>query len=132
LEDEKKKMKLPNVCYYCGENDPNKIGADHIIPINKGGEDYGDNLVPCCRSCNSSKGCKDMLEWMKLKNMNPSVLVLRRYIKLAILYCKTNNLLDSPASDYKSLDLPFAFELVPIRLPKPSEMKYFVIDISLV
>ncbi len=129
LEDEKKKMKLPNVCYYCGEDDLMKIGADHMIPIKKGGGNYGENLVPCCSSCNSSKGSKDMLEWMKLKKMNPSILVLRRYLKLALLYCKTNDLVDDLACEYKSLDLPFAFELVPIRLLKPYEMKYFVIDI---
>lgn len=130
LEDEKKKMKLPNVCYYCGEDNQEMIGADHMIPIKKGGEDYGENLVPCCRSCNSSKGSKDMLEWMKSKGVNPSVLVLRRYVKLAILYCKTNDLLDELADEYKSLDLPFSFELIPIRLPSLDEIKYFVIDLS--
>ncbi len=87
LEDEKLKMKLPYVCYYCGEDEPNKLVTDHLIPRIKGEGDYGENLVPACRYCNSSKGGKDMLEWMKRKEINPSVLVLRRYLKLAILFC---------------------------------------------
>lgn len=131
LEDEKLKMKLPHVCYYCGDADPKKLVIDHMIPKIKGGKDFGENLVPSCKHCNSSKGGKDMLEWMKLKEINPSVLVLRRYLKLALLYCKTNDLLDYPASDYKKIDLPFTFELIPIRLPDlGNTFKYFIIDLQ--
>ena len=130
LEDEKLKMKLPRVCYYCGEDDLSILETDHMIPKIKRGGDYSENLVPACQHCNRSKGGKDMLEWMKLNEMNPSVLVLRRYLKLAILYCKKNDLIDYPAVDYKTLDLPFAFELIPIRLPYlGATFKYFVIDL---
>lgn len=43
-------------CFYCSET---LIAAnrslDHIIPLSRGGRHHVDNLIPCCRSCNSSK-----------------------------------------------------------------------------
>ena len=42
-----------NVCVYCARPDPDT--ADHVIPLSKGGSNYPCNLVPACKSCNSSK-----------------------------------------------------------------------------
>lgn len=39
------------------------ISADHIIPIARGGRHSEGNLQSLCRSCNSSKGSKTMMEW---------------------------------------------------------------------
>jgi len=50
-----------NQCVYCGRN-ANTV--DHIIPISKGGKDEYDNLVPCCKSCNSSKKDKDLVDFL--------------------------------------------------------------------
>jgi 5-methylcytosine-specific restriction endonuclease McrA len=36
---------------------------DHIIPLSKNGTNFEDNLVPCCRYCNSSKSNKLISEW---------------------------------------------------------------------
>lgn len=47
-------------CFYCGES-ANSI--DHVIPVTRGGTDNFDNLVPCCRRCNSSKRDKLIEEW---------------------------------------------------------------------
>ena len=41
------------ICAYCGEP-ANEV--DHIQPRVLGGTDDLDNLVACCRRCNSSKG----------------------------------------------------------------------------
>jgi 5-methylcytosine-specific restriction endonuclease McrA len=41
------------ICAYCGEA-ANEV--DHIQPRVLGGTDDLDNLVACCRRCNSSKG----------------------------------------------------------------------------
>lgn len=41
-------------CVYCGS--AKRIEMDHVIPISKGGKHIAGNVVPACRSCNSSKG----------------------------------------------------------------------------
>ena len=43
-------------CYYCSQ----KVGyanltMDHIIPLSRGGRSTKDNLVPCCKDCNTRK-----------------------------------------------------------------------------
>ena len=43
-------------CRFCGGSD--KIEADHILPISRGGRHSEGNLQPLCKSCNSSKGPK--------------------------------------------------------------------------
>jgi endogenous inhibitor of DNA gyrase (YacG/DUF329 family) len=49
------------VCVYCaGPFDT----IDHVIPLTRGGDNMKSNLVPACRSCNSSKGQKLLSEWM--------------------------------------------------------------------
>ena len=47
-------------CVYC-YNLANTI--DHIVPLTRNGTNFEDNLAPCCRSCNSSKASKLILEW---------------------------------------------------------------------
>lgn len=51
-----------NSCVYCGSTE-GTLEKDHIVPISKGGTDFISNVVPACRSCNSSKGNKDVVEW---------------------------------------------------------------------
>lgn len=48
-------------CVYCGKP---ANAVDHIIPKIKGGQDVAWNLVPCCKSCNSSKKDKDLDEFL--------------------------------------------------------------------
>jgi 5-methylcytosine-specific restriction endonuclease McrA len=44
------------VCFYCG-NDADT--ADHIIPIKEHGDPIDmQNMVACCRRCNSAKGAR--------------------------------------------------------------------------
>lgn len=43
-----------NRCAYCLEKSE-KLTMDHIIALSKGGEHTQDNVVPACKSCNSSK-----------------------------------------------------------------------------
>ncbi len=50
-----------NQCCYCG--DSTNLTKDHIVPLKAGGQYTRNNIVPCCKSCNSSKHTNDMLEW---------------------------------------------------------------------
>jgi 5-methylcytosine-specific restriction endonuclease McrA len=45
-------------CWYCGRlmNPWRDFSIDRVIPFSQGGTEDPDNLVPCCRQCNSSKG----------------------------------------------------------------------------
>jgi len=51
-------------CWYCGR----KVGfkgltMDHIIPLSRGGRSTRDNLVPCCKTCNTKKKNALPVEW---------------------------------------------------------------------
>lgn len=63
-------------CWYCGIElfATNRYGPndfpyeqeaciDHVIPKSRGGTNKDSNLVPCCRSCNSSKRFSLLNEW---------------------------------------------------------------------
>ena len=50
-------------CIRCGGPLPVDSAGDHIIPTSRGGEHGAGNFLPLCRSCNSSKGSKDLLDW---------------------------------------------------------------------
>jgi 5-methylcytosine-specific restriction endonuclease McrA len=45
-------------CHYC--KGPANT-ADHIIPVSFGGGHEIDNLLPCCKSCNSTRQNKTMV-----------------------------------------------------------------------
>lgn len=51
-----------NTCAYCGAGDK-KLQQEHFIPLSTGGEYTHNNIIPACRSCNSSKGKKDFFIW---------------------------------------------------------------------
>lgn len=44
---------------------------DHIVPLVRGGTNFENNLIPCCRACNSSKANKLISEW-KVLNVRAS------------------------------------------------------------
>ena len=46
-----------NVCLACGTTE--KLEADHVIPISKGGSNNIENLQPLCKGCNVAKLVKD-------------------------------------------------------------------------
>jgi len=62
-------------CAYCGGTADT---FDHVIPITHGGRTTPDNIVPACRSCNASKGTKDVHEWMTSKGFSPSITFIER------------------------------------------------------
>jgi len=48
-------------CCYCGSKSP--LVREHFIPLSKGGEYTHNNIIPSCRSCNSSKSDKIFSSW---------------------------------------------------------------------
>jgi hypothetical protein len=44
-------------CLACGQK-PEKLTADHVVPLAKGGTNTIENIQGLCQSCNSSKGTK--------------------------------------------------------------------------
>ncbi len=50
-----------NRCAYCGKE--KSLAQEHFVPLSKGGEYTHNNIIPACRSCNSSKNNKDFFEW---------------------------------------------------------------------
>ena len=61
-EWEAKKRDFDGRCAYCFGLCRQTI--DHVVPLERGGSDAIANCVPACRSCNSSKGTKKLLEWL--------------------------------------------------------------------
>lgn len=61
LEREKlPKLPLNTKCFYCKRE---AAGLDHVIPLNRNGDDRPRNLVPACIRCNSSKADRLPSEW---------------------------------------------------------------------
>ena len=92
-DDERLKMTAPQACYYCGHG--NNLTVDHLVSLVRGGPDEADKLIWACRSCNSSKNGRDMLVWANSKGFFPSILLLRRYIKIVARYCEENRYMDT-------------------------------------
>lgn len=52
---------LGDVCFYCRK--AGKLEADHATPLSRGGSDDIGNILPACKSCNSSKGSRTVAEF---------------------------------------------------------------------
>ncbi len=59
-----KRKRSQGVCHYCrGVYTPGELTMDHIVPIARGGKSVKNNVVPCCKACNSKKRQMLPLEW---------------------------------------------------------------------
>lgn len=81
-------------CEYCGNL--NDLSWDHLIPQSKCGPDVADNLVLCCRRCNSSKGNRGIYAWYGLQNKDklPRI-VAGKYLKLLFDLHERNGTLEA-------------------------------------
>lgn len=121
FDDEKIKLQTGQVCNYCGAS--KNLTLDHIFPKKFILEDTAENLVFACKTCNSSKGKKDLIEWMSYKEQFLPLMVIRRYLKLIYNYCLENDLIDKRIEELKDQNLPFKIELLPTKYPNPKELK---------
>lgn len=67
IPDEEVRLKKDycNRCAYCGRELP--LSMDHVVPLSRGGSNIIENIVPACKSCNSSKKNTPLLIWMHKK-----------------------------------------------------------------
>jgi len=128
LDDERLKMILPQSCNYCGAKE--QLAVDHLIPRKKGGLDIGENLVWACRTCNSSKSDKDLMEWMNKNGTEPSILLYRRYLKILITYCREKQIINESLEDAKKLNLPFNLNYISEKIIPISSLKIWVTEIE--
>ena len=56
------------ICAYCGQEADQ---VDHVIPRKVGGTHDLDNLVACCKSCNSKKGALDEGSFLGVRSTPP-------------------------------------------------------------
>ncbi len=125
-DDDRLKMILPQACCYCSSRE--HLSVDHLIPTKKGGKNAGDNLVWACRACNSSKCATDALDWLAQRNQFPPLLLLRRYLKLAIELCREHDLMETPLGE--APELPFSLLAVPLSYPKPGQLTLWVSNVA--
>jgi 5-methylcytosine-specific restriction endonuclease McrA len=64
LREQRRDEFAPNLCAYCLAP---ATDYDHIEPIVLGGSDHWSNLAPACRSCNSRKNGRNLLQFMLAK-----------------------------------------------------------------
>lgn len=65
--DEEKKAYL---CSYCGiEVDPEFCSFDHMLPYNRGGTNWPENLAVSCRDCNRDKFTKTPEEFERWREL---------------------------------------------------------------
>lgn len=120
FKDERWKMENGARCVYCGSTED--LSVDHLFPRIKGGGDNVENLGCSCKSCNSSKGKKDLMAWYNESGQFPSIMVLRRYLKLVLQQCQDLDLMDKPWEEVDDSALPFRLSEIPTKFPKCSEM----------
>ena len=118
-DDERLKLILPQACAYCGGRE--RLAADHVVPKDRGGADEGNNLIWACRSCNSSKGPKDLLDWYAWREEFPPLLLLRRYLKLAVEMCEERDLMGKEMNE--AAGLPMEIARVPVDYPPPAGLR---------
>lgn len=63
-------------CAYCGAEEP-ALQRDCVLPISRGGRYTVTNVVPACRSCNTSKCNDEVTGWLRRKRMDERAFLLR-------------------------------------------------------
>ena len=102
------KIQSGNFCWYCGKELPkDQLTKDHVFPRVNGGKDTIDNIIFVCKSCNSSKGKTDLVEWFVKRGQMPHWYLIGHYLKQVYLYAKENQLMEISFEEATHKDLPF-------------------------
>ena len=76
-------------CAYCGATD-RALQRDCVLPVSRGGRYTLENVVPACRSCNTSKCNDEVTGWLRRKKLDEGAFLLRRVEILASLAAPAN------------------------------------------
>lgn len=76
-------------CIGCHAEVNGNSTGDHIVALARGGPDHAGNYLPLCRSCNASKGTRDLLDWWASKprdgsTLDPDVLISYARVEFAV------------------------------------------------
>jgi 5-methylcytosine-specific restriction endonuclease McrA len=63
-------------CAYCGATD-RPLQRDCVLALSRGGRYTLGNIVPACRSCNSSKCNDEVTGWLRRKRLDERAFLLR-------------------------------------------------------
>ena len=63
-------------CAYCGAHDK-ALQRDCVLALSRGGRYTRANIVPACRSCNSSKCSDEVTSWLRRKRLDERTFLLR-------------------------------------------------------
>ena len=86
-------------CAYCGVADK-PLQRDCVLPLSRGGRYTLANIVPACRSCNTSKWNDEVTAWLRRRRLDERTFLLRH------LEIKTMLAPVRPASSVSSSPLP--------------------------
>jgi 5-methylcytosine-specific restriction endonuclease McrA len=87
-------------CAYCALTDK-PLQKDCVLALSRGGRYTLDNVVPACRSCNTSKCNDEVTSWMRRKRLDERTFLLRHIdIRTAL-----------------SIRFPIAPEVPDVRIP---------------
>jgi 5-methylcytosine-specific restriction endonuclease McrA len=64
-------------CAYCGASGT-PLQKDCVLPISRGGRYELANVVPTCRSCNTSKCNAEVTTWLRRKKLDESEFLVRQ------------------------------------------------------
>jgi 5-methylcytosine-specific restriction endonuclease McrA len=63
-------------CAYCRATDE-ALQRDCVLPVSRGGRYTLENVVPACRSCNTSKCNSEVTGWLRRKRLDEREFLLR-------------------------------------------------------
>jgi 5-methylcytosine-specific restriction endonuclease McrA len=65
-------------CAYCGATDQ-PLQRDCVLALSRGGRYTLDNVVPACRSCNTSKCNDEVTTWLRRKRLDEPAFLVRHH-----------------------------------------------------
>jgi len=71
-------------CAYCGAT-ATRLQRDCVLAVSRGGRYTLDNVVPACRSCNTSKCNDEVTSWLRRKRLDERSFLLRQIEILAAM-----------------------------------------------